>query len=451
MQTSFPMARQDEPIREAGLAMGKADLELVPIVDDDGALTGVLTERALARRYIRESRRTSTLEETPTYISAIVSVLEAELLLGEDRQMSGRVWVHSMESSTESGISEGDVVVVGDRDERPGARGQLGAGLLIVSNSARPSKTILELAAEKGTAVAVSPLDSYISGPHDHAGRPVPRPDGLRAVDGQPGLPARGHVRADQGAALRRGRRDRRPPPPGRPDHPLGHRRAAAAPGDPRRSRRAGAGVIGIDEAEIIEILDHHHIGSIETRIPVTATFDPVGSTATLVVERFRQNGLEPSRKSALMLLGAVLSDTVILNSPTTTERDHAVVAYLERALDVDAHELGREMFESTADVSEVSAEEIVSRDAKHYQVGGDRTICIAQVEVVGQGLLERKRRAARGAALREGAQGARALCADGHRRARARHRAADRRRRQRGGEDLRRRGRGLDDRAARA
>ena len=57
--------------------------------------------------------------------------------------------------------------------------------------------------------------------------------------------------------------------------------------------------VIGIDEAEIIEILDHHHIGSIETRIPVTATFDPVGSTATLVVERFRQNGLEPSKESA--------------------------------------------------------------------------------------------------------------------------------------------------------
>ena len=90
---------------------------------------------------------------------------------------------------------------------------------------------------------------------------------------------------------------------------------------------------IGIGEAEIVEILDHHHIGSIETRVPVTATFDPVGSTATLVVERFRQNGLEPSRPTAVMLLGAVLSDTVILNSATTTERDHAVVEYLERVL----------------------------------------------------------------------------------------------------------------------
>ncbi len=130
-----------------------------------------------------------------------------------------------------------------------------------------------------------------------------------------------------------------------------------------------GQSVAGIDHAEIVEILDHHHIGSIETRVPVTATFDPVGSTATLVVERFRQNGMEPSRSIAAMLLGAVLSDTVILNSATTTERDHAVVEYLQRVLALDAAELGREMFEATSDVSEVAAEDIVTRDAKQYQV----------------------------------------------------------------------------------
>ena len=128
---------------------------------------------------------------------------------------------------------------------------------------------------------------------------------------------------------------------------------------------------IGIDQAEILEILDHHHIGSIETRVPVTATFDPVGSSATLVVERFRHNGLEPSRPTAMMLLGAVLSDTVILNSATTTDRDHAVVAYLERALALDARQLGREMFESTTDVSGISADQLVTQDAKRYQVRG--------------------------------------------------------------------------------
>ena len=140
-----------------------------------------------------------------------------------------------------------------------------------------------------------------------------------------------------------------------------------------------------------MEILDHHHIGSIETKIPVTATFDPVGSTATLVIERFRQNGMEPSPPTATMLLGAILSDTVILNSPTTTERDRAAVDYLERVLELDAPEFGREMFESTSDVSDLPAEEIISRDAKEYQAAGGQTICIAQVETVGKSLLERK------------------------------------------------------------
>jgi manganese-dependent inorganic pyrophosphatase len=125
--------------------------------------------------------------------------------------------------------------------------------------------------------------------------------------------------------------------------------------------------------------------------VPVTATFDPVGSTATLVVERFRQNGMEPRGATAMMLLGAVLSDTLILNSPTTTRRDHAVVEYLERVLATEATQLGREMFERTSDVSEVSAEQIVTRDAKRYLIGGGQTICIAQVEVVGESLLARK------------------------------------------------------------
>jgi manganese-dependent inorganic pyrophosphatase len=149
--------------------------------------------------------------------------------------------------------------------------------------------------------------------------------------------------------------------------------------------------VPGVEQAEIVEILDHHHIGSIETKVPVRATFDPVGSTATLVIERFRQNGMEPSRPTAVVLLGAILSDTVILNSPTATERDQAAVAYLEKVLRLDPMEFGREMFESTSDLSRVGAEEIVSRDAKEYEGSDGRTLCIAQVETVGQALDERR------------------------------------------------------------
>ncbi len=94
---SFPIAGVAAPIREAGLEMARAGLELVPIVDDDGALAGVMTERALARRYIRETRETSTLQDAPTRVSAIVEVLDGKLLAGEDRALSGRVWVQAMD------------------------------------------------------------------------------------------------------------------------------------------------------------------------------------------------------------------------------------------------------------------------------------------------------------------------------------------------------------------
>jgi manganese-dependent inorganic pyrophosphatase len=90
------------------------------------------------------------------------------------------------------------------------------------------------------------------------------------------------------------------------------------------------------------------------------------------------------------MLLGAVLSDTVILNSPTTTRRDHAVVEQLEELLSLDAREFGREMFTETSDVSHLPAGEIVAHDSKEYEVGAGKTISIAQLETVGDAVLER-------------------------------------------------------------
>jgi manganese-dependent inorganic pyrophosphatase len=391
MRTSFPITRQDEPIREAGLAMARANLDLVPIVDDDGALVGVVTERALARRYIRESRQTSTLQEAPTFVQAVVDVLEGELVAGEDKQLAGRVWVHSMDPGSPSGISDGDVVVIGNRADAQRLAIELGAALLVTSNGSRPTDEVLVLAREHGTAVIVSPLDTYVSGRMITLAAPCSAfmekdpltvtPDYLIAdiseqikdihygtavaVDSE-GLPVGLLTRSDLVGP-----------------HP---RRVVLVD-----HAEMGQSVAGVETAEIVEILDHHHIGSIETRVPVRATFDPVGSTATLVIERFRQNGMEPSRTTAMTLLGAILSDTVILNSPTTTERDHSVIEYLERVLAVDATEFGREMFEATADVSEVSAQEIITRDAKQYQVRGGNSIAIAQIEVVGKGLLERK------------------------------------------------------------
>ena len=133
------------------------------MVDDDGALAGVVTERSLARRYIRETRETSTLQDAPTRVHAIVEVLGGKLLLGEDKALSGRVWVQAMDASR-TGISGGDVVVVGNRSDAQRMAIERGAQLLVLSNSSSPTDEILELAREHGTGVIVSPLDSYVSG-----------------------------------------------------------------------------------------------------------------------------------------------------------------------------------------------------------------------------------------------------------------------------------------------
>jgi manganese-dependent inorganic pyrophosphatase len=392
MRKDFPQAADGEPVREVGLLMSHHDLDLVPIVDGNDALAGVMTERALARRYIRESREPSELD-APTTVGAIARVLEGELVCGsEDAEVTGQIWCMAMDvGALPSEIGPGDVVVVGNRPDAHRAALDLGVGLLVTSNGTEPEEEVLALARERDIPVIASPLDSYVtsrmvtlSAPCRALMDPEPltvRPDDLLSdiSDDIKDI----HYRAAVAVDSRR--------------HPVGLvTRTDLVNPSPRRvllvdHAEEAQSVPGVEQAEIVEILDHHHIGSIETKVPVRATFDPVGSTATLVIERFRQNGMEPSRASAVLLLGAVMSDTVILNSPTVTERDRAAVSYLERVLALDAEEFGRRMFTETSDLSSVPAEQIVSRDAKVYEAGAGQTIAIAQVETVGQRLDERR------------------------------------------------------------
>jgi manganese-dependent inorganic pyrophosphatase len=387
MQTHFPCINQEDPVREAGLAMARSNTDLVPVVDNDGVLAGVVTTRALARRYIRESRQSSSLREA-TFLHAVVGVLEGTLLAGEDRQLSGRVWVHSMDLSTPSGITEGDVVVVGNRPDAQRRVIELDIALMVVSNGVHPEPDVLEMARVRGTAVIVSPLDTYVSARMITLAAPC---RGL--MEGDPLLSNPDDLLSEVSDQIKESHHgvavvvDDSQRPVGlitRTDLVSPQRRRVVLVDHAEQAQS----VDGVEQAEIVEILDHHHIGSIETKVPVLATFDPVGSTATLVVERFRHDGLDPTRRTAMLLLAAVLSDTVILNSPTTTERDHAVVEYLERVLGLDAHEFGKEMFEATSDVTDISAEDLVRRDAKNYQSGSGQPFTVAQIEVVGRGLV---------------------------------------------------------------
>lgn len=390
MRTDFPVADHGAPVRTVGLMMASEGVDLVPIVDDDGVLLGLLTERALARRYIRESREASRLD-VPTPVSAIVEVLEGELLAGDPGvEIKGRVWVQAMHSTANSKVQPGDVVVIGDRPEATEAALAHGIALLVLSNDTEPTERVLKLAADQDTCVVSSPLDSYVTS------RMITLSEPCRAfVEGDPLTVGKDDLIRDVSDEIKNVHY-RGAVATDRDGRPIGIvTRTNLVNPAPRRVLLVDHGeraqsVPGIEEAEIVEILDHHHIGSIETKLPVTAIFDPVGSTSTLVVERFRQAGAEPAPPAATMLLGAICSDTVLLTSPTTTERDHRATAYLEWLLRVDAQQFGREMFEQSSDVADVAAADLVARDLKEYELDGGRTLSVAQIETVGSAVFDR-------------------------------------------------------------
>ena len=383
-------ARVDELVRHVGLRMSEAEVDLAPVVDERGVLCGVLTERDLARQYLRESRAASSFNSRPVRLCAIADVLGGKVLVGDDREVSGRLWVIAVEVPAIGDlINPGDIAVVGDRPEAQRRALEIGVAVLVVAHDSPVSDEILELARRQGASVVSSPMDSYVTG--RLIGLAVPCgaimsgdfpavvPEDLLIDVTERVVEFRAAFAVDESGV------------------PVGIlTRSDLVSPEPRRvllvdHAEQAQSVAGVGQANIVEILDHHHIGSIETRVPVRATFDPVGSTATLVLERFRREGQEPTPETAGMLLAAVLSDTVILSSPTTTARDRAVVTHLEVMLEIDARAFGMEMFEASSDVSKLPADDIIRRDAKEYVTANGTKLCIAQVETVGVALLDRK------------------------------------------------------------
>lgn len=392
MSPEVAVAGKGDPLHNVGLMMAERNISQVPIVDDDGSLVGLITERDLARMYIRESRETSTFAESPVSVKSMVEVLQGELLVGGDRKSSGKLWVISMGvDSMGQSMESGDIVVIGDRQKGQRRAIELGAGVLVISNGKRPEDEVLQMAEEKGVSIILSPMDSYVTSRMIQlsvACWEVMSEDPLTVhpdsfitdiTEQVMEVHYRAAIAVDED------------------DVPIGVvTRTDLLNPEPRKvalvdHAEVGQSVDGVEKAQVVEILDHHHVGDIETNIPIPATFDPVGSTATLLIERYRAGDLEPEESTAKMLLSAILSDTVVLNSPTTTERDHAAVQYLEKLLDLDAEEFGMEMFEASSDVSDLSAEEIIDRDAKEYATSSGEKMSISQVETVGTAVMERK------------------------------------------------------------
>lgn len=147
----------------------------------------------------------------------------------------------------------------------------------------------------------------------------------------------------------------------------------------------------GIEEAEIVEVVDHHRIGDVSTMMPIRFTNMPVGSTAGIVCNLARNEGISIPKPIAAALLSACLTDTVILKSPTATPFDRDQIEYLAGILGVDFTEFGLEIFKCRSGEADMPIEKLVAADAKEFQLG-DATCLIAQRETVNlQAVLDRE------------------------------------------------------------
>ena len=164
----------------------------------------------------------------------------------------------------------------------------------------------------------------------------------------------------------------------------------------PRRKRvvlvdhnEAAQSVPGLDEAEILEIIDHHRLADIQTNNPIYVRNEPVGSTNTIIASMFQDRGLMPSANMAGMMAAAILSDTVMFKSPTCTERDIRTAERMARIANVSLEELGREIF--SASVENRSSEDLLFADYKEFHIAG-HDLAVAQITCVDSAsMLERK------------------------------------------------------------
>ena len=140
--------------------------------------------------------------------------------------------------------------------------------------------------------------------------------------------------------------------------------------------------VEGIEKAKIWSVTDHHRIGNFETSEPLYYTAKPYGCTCTILFEEFKRLGHEIGKKEAILMASAIISDTLLLKSPTTTEYDRKALEELEKIAGINVNEYGLEMLKAGTDLDDFSANELINLDAKNLDKDGTKFV-IAQVNTV--------------------------------------------------------------------
>lgn len=372
----------DATMLEAGRLMREHAVRALPVVDDD-IVRGLINVTTLAELYIDETD-VFGFESLPVTVAHLASALGARILVGHPGQLlSGGVRIGAMEPKTMlSYIKPGDTLIVGDRLRTQPMALEAGVACLVVTGGSEPDASVLSLAAEKGVSVILTGHDTYAAARLVNLSHPVgglmdttmlvTSPDVLLSELAED-LVESPHreaivVRADgalEGIVTRT-------------NLARNLRRRVILVDHNELSQSAP----GVAEASVLEIIDHHRVGDVQTSAPILFLNLPVGSTATIVAERYRELDVEPPVGIAGLLLSAILTDTVLLKSPTTTATDREAARRLAAFVGVDAVEFGMEMFRARSQGRRFSAEEAIRSDLKEYR-SGDAVIAIGQVETV--------------------------------------------------------------------
>ena len=392
MTTEIVTAPITSTIHDVGELMHRHRISAVPVIDGTGGVQGIVTEHTLARNYLQELH-VQGLRNTPTELSKITGTLNGRLIVGNPTtRVCGNVVIGAMSPEAMVGyISPGDLVALGNRENAQEAALRCNISCLIITGNFDPSLEIQQLARQQGAAIIVTPHDTFATARLINLSVSA-----LQMLDNEllmatpdtlikeiaPDL-----VESRSPIVLVKDTEGRLVGVLTESDLVTRRRRRVILVDHSERSQS----VDGIEKAEILEILDHHRLGGLETAEPMLAMIAPVGCTATLVLRRYKELGLEPAPETAGLMTGAILSDTMLLKSPTTTPEDVAAVEYLGKLLREDPLAFGKRMYNAKFDIAALSPEEILTADLKTF-VFGSATICIAQIEVADKGLvLERK------------------------------------------------------------
>jgi len=382
METHVPLLRPDQTLREAGQLMQLHQVRALPVVDGANRLVGLIQHDTLAARYLDQLRLP---EEIDLPVSLIQRTLEAELLAGSPiAVLNNRVWIATMTAATaRATIGAGDVVIAGDQLEVQRAALDAGAGCLIVTDSAPLDEALIDAAVRRDAILLRTlhspfaaarllqqsvPVDRVMS--HALPTVTVHRDTLLRDAKAQlrrgnlTGLAVIDDDGVLHGMLLRR--------------HLAEQTNRQIILTDHNHPDQAAPGVA---ESQVIAIVDHHNLGGLQTLQPLSIHCEPVGSTCTLIAEQYRQTGAPLTPALAGAMLGAVLSDTVQFRSPTTTERDRTIAAWLAEHSGQPIEALAHGLFRARLPDPIPPASWWVNRDIKVFSFGETR-FSISQVEL---------------------------------------------------------------------